>query len=85
MLDKIHHQVIAQGRVKAEDASKALWAQVQKGDQSLNPIVPKLASNSHGPVTYSKLLKTKQEEEALIAAKAQKAKVLKGNRLQASS
>lgn len=59
-LDKIHHQVIAQGGVKAEDASKALWAQVQKGDQPLDPIVPKLwVSNSLGPVTYSKLLKTK--------------------------
>lgn len=66
--------MIVQGGVKTEDVSEALWEQLQKGAQPLDPIVLKLwVRDPNDPVTYSKLLKTIQEKEALIGAKAKNA------------
>lgn len=55
-LDKILHQVIVQGCMKAEDTSKAFWVQVQKEAQPLNPIVPKLWFRD--PKRFSNILRS---------------------------
>lgn len=71
-LDQVLHQVIIKGGMKPEAATGLLLAQVLKGALPLDPIMLKLqARGQGGPLTYSQLMKTLREEEALLQAKTQ--------------
>lgn len=59
--------------MEVKSLSRALLAKVLKGAQPLDPSMLKFRTRDQGhPLTYSKIIKTIQEEEALIAAKKPK-------------